>query len=1113
MLAEREDGSYKERGALWSNGVSEVLGPNLTGLLRGSVQAGTNIFEQATSRLIMLILLLGPVFFSLWPFWSLNYGKELLFEFLSVLLVSFFIAGSITRGSLRSDLASVGKPIRVPLVLVLTILVLATVRGAAPVEARRTLFDVVLGIAFMLVLADSFRRETLRPRQVLLIVLATGIANAVMVLAQSMGWDPIFVVPLEDVGQVMVSGRRKVMGFLGNPVFVSEYISVLVPFALALLLIARSKINKILLGLVLGLFVLAALLTMSRAPAISIVVGFGVFLLLLTIVTGRRPRLQKEKLTVKIVFLIVALMYALIFTNYADVLDRYSEQGSFDRRLSIWSNTEAMVRQSPILGHGLGSFKYLYLDFQTQENLKKMRAAPPQQIRTSPRGGLVHAHNEYLQIAAETGAIGLFSFVFFLVSVFGLGIVTLRRALIREVDDKTREQCVIGVAALTCIATILTNALTAFPFHIAPTATVGLTATAMIMGLSLRMRASASRLAEPARHRKPSGRSLRVARLVGVAAVLAAAVWVCLVPVRAFIVDYQGYVGDSLRKAGATERALGRYMFASSLDPADGRLLYKIGLCFSTRGKFKPAQVAYDRARLTYNVPVLLVSSAENELRLGHPFDAIGGFERAFAYTRMDRYRQRIADIYYELGKVYARQGRLDLALGCLEESRRLVKTERVLKLIADVQEQRGTDADAVRTMTEILRMDRFEIETAFKLAEHYEKQNDLLRARRYFRIVSELDPNFRGVRGRIASVSLKLSQRADVPPLERCKDLYLTGKLYLECGQYEKASKLFESVTRLSTDMPQVHYFLGMSLEKRGMLEQAQKEYRCAFSQNQSDARPLARLLGIFTAANDRKGMRWVAQEVDAFKPQYDLDKSFAPLGTALFMPPNGSSIPHGTLRGVSIDKLSVWWEDRAALTIVWDALPLTGPGQETLRLLHADEGQILVHGRRFVLCKEVENVISGRGDFSMSEGAPQLAGPGPKPSPWPGPEAVFMRTNERARRAVSYSKRLPVDPHMSYILFYRVWASDTGAYAGKEFYDENGRRLFFNRYRPNERECHWEYSIDYFTPPERARHMTVFLALEGPSAVAWFDEILLAPIPVISDIGVPQDTFSAPQ
>ena len=62
MLAEREDGSYKERGALWSNGVSEVLGPNLTGLLRGSVQAGTNIFEQATSRLIMLILLLDSFF-------------------------------------------------------------------------------------------------------------------------------------------------------------------------------------------------------------------------------------------------------------------------------------------------------------------------------------------------------------------------------------------------------------------------------------------------------------------------------------------------------------------------------------------------------------------------------------------------------------------------------------------------------------------------------------------------------------------------------------------------------------------------------------------------------------------------------------------------------------------------------------------------------------------------------------------------------------------------------------------------------------------------------------------------------------------------------------------
>ncbi|HUT03626.1 MAG TPA: O-antigen ligase family protein [bacterium] len=1076
-------------------------------------RARANIFDQATCRLTMLILLLGPVFFSLWPFWSLNYGKELLLQFLSVLLVSFFAAGSITRSSMRIDLASLGKPIRLPLVLVLITLVLATVRGAAPVEARRTFFDIVLGIAFMLVLADSFRKGTLRPRQVLLVFLVTGVLNAVMVIAQSIGWDPIFVVPLEDVGQVMVSGRRKVMGFLGNPVFVSEYISALVPFALALLLIARSKIKKMLLGLVLGLFVLAVLLTMTRAPAISIVVGFGVFLALLTIITGRRPRLRKEKVTVQIVFLVVALMYALILTNYADVLNRYSEQGSLERRLSIWSNTKAMIQQLPILGHGLGSFKYLYLDFQTRENLKKIRAAPPQEVRTSPRGGLVHAHNEYLQIAAETGVIGVFSFVFLVVSVFGLGIATLRRALIRGVDSKTRDQCVLGVAALTSIATMLINALTAFPFHVAPTATVGLTATAMLMGLSMKMRTSASLSSEPARRPSASGRGLRVARLVGVVAVLAAGVWVCLVPVKAFVVDYHGYVGDSLRKAGATERALGRYMFASGLDPVDGRLLYKIGLCFSTMGKFEPAQVAYERSRLTYNVPVLLVSSSENKLRLGHVFDVIHGFERAFAYTRMDRYRQRIADIYCELGKAFTRQSRFDIALGCLEEARRLAKTVRVLKLTADVQEQRGTQAEAARTMTEILRMDEFEIETAFKLAEHYEKENDLLKARKYLKMVAKLDPNFGGVKDRISSLSLNLSQRTDMPAWERSKDLYLMGKLSLQFGQYEQASEMFKRVKQLTTKMPQANYFLGRSLEKRGMLEQAQREYRYAFSQNQSDARPLVNLLGIFTATNDQKGMQWVCQQVDAFKPQYELEKSLAPQGAALVMPRNRVSIAHKTLRGVSIDELSVRWEDRAALTIVWETAPFTGPGQDTVRLLHADGTQILVRGRRFLLCEEVKNLIRGREAFRMSEGVPPLAGPGPKPSPWPGEETVALRTSDRITTAVSYSERVPVDPHKGYLLFYRFWASKTGAYAGKEFYDQNGRRVFFNRNRTNERECGWEYSIDYFTPPEQARYVSLFLVMEGPSAAAWFDEILLTSIPMITDTGMPRDTFNTTQ
>lgn len=1069
----------------------------------------TDKYHLATRLTVTLILLLGPVFFSLWPFWSLNYGKELLFQFLATMLVLFFVAGALSRGSLRLDLASLGKPLRLPLLLVLSALVLATVRGAAPFEARTTLFDVVLALLFALILAEAFKKRTVRPTSILFIVALTGLVNAGMAIAQSFGWDIIFGIPIEEVGESIVSGRRKVMGFLGNPVFVSEYSSASLPFALALLLIEKSRVKKIVVGIVLAVLVVAVLATMTRAPAISLVLGFGVFLGLLKIVAGRTPRLRKEKLTAGLFFFAMVLIYAVAFAKYAGVLERYSEQGSFDRRLSMWSNAKAMIEESPVFGHGLGSFKYLYLDFQVQENLKKMRHLPPQEVRISPTGGLAHAHNEYLQMASETGAIGLFCFVFLVLSLFRLGIARLKWVQRHGKEASANDECIIVVSALTSLAIILINGLTAFPFHIAPTAGLGLTAVALVTGHSLRFRRPSSQKDEGAPINdssfiiQNSAFQKRHGRLVGlllILVVIAGALWVLVTPMKAFIADYHGYIGDRLRKAGFAEQAFRRYGFAAGLEPDDGRLLFKMGLCLSTTGELESAQALYEASRRTYSVPVLLVLSSENSLRLGYVFEAISGFARAFAYTQMSRYNDRLAEIYRDLGQSFATQGRLALALGCLEEAQTLAPSVRVLKQIAEVQEERGTIHDAARTLTDILKMDEFEIEAAFKLGEYCESQNDLVGARECFERVRRLDPDFRDVGDRILSLSLELSRRQNIPAWERSKDLYLTGKLFLDYGQYRQASEMFESVRRMGVNVPQAHYFTGKSLERLGLLQEAEREYKDAFSADSSDARPLVNLLKLYKANGDEDGLQWVLQKVKDFKPEYEVQKVFPVGGSIRFTSPQSSDVSEQVLRGVSIDELSIQWEQDVALTVVWDSLPQAGSGQDSVELLQDAGSQILRCGGRFVVVKEVSNLF--RGPFTTTEGGLQFIKPGEKACPSPGPRVVMLKTGAGVSRAVSYSERFPVDPQTDYMLFYGIWASEPGAYVGREFYDQNGRRLFFNRSRGVQHECEWEHFVEYFTPPQEARSVAFFLVLEEASAGAWFDKFLLCPVPRLTDV-----------
>ena len=68
----------------------------------------------------------------------------------------------------------------------------------------------------------------------------------------------------------------------------------------------------------------------------------------------------------------------------------------------MWTTGWAMVQDHPILGLGLNTFMANYLTYVT-----------------GPNQGPAYAHNCFLQITAETGVIGLVSFLWFLLALFG----------------------------------------------------------------------------------------------------------------------------------------------------------------------------------------------------------------------------------------------------------------------------------------------------------------------------------------------------------------------------------------------------------------------------------------------------------------------------------------------------------------------------------------------------------------------------------------------------------------------------------------------------------------------------------------------------------------------
>lgn len=158
-------------------------------------------------------------------------------------------------------------------------------------------------------------------------------------------------------------------------------------------------------GVIAALAATALLLSASRMGIFAIVAAAA----LVFLVVPRSTDLRKNRSRIGFAFAgmaaLVALYAAAIGLGPALARAGLVLSDFRDGRLPIWEKTWEMFTVRPILGHGWGTFADIYPAF---------KAAPTGLY--SP-----HAHNEYLQIAAESGIIGI-AVVTFLVGSFALSI-------------------------------------------------------------------------------------------------------------------------------------------------------------------------------------------------------------------------------------------------------------------------------------------------------------------------------------------------------------------------------------------------------------------------------------------------------------------------------------------------------------------------------------------------------------------------------------------------------------------------------------------------------------------------------------------------------------------
>jgi O-antigen ligase len=134
------------------------------------------------------------------------------------------------------------------------------------------------------------------------------------------------------------------------------------------------------------LMTLALFRTFSRSG----IVAFGVAALVTAGYLIRRREAGGRRL-VGVVYLTVLIGFVVAAVGTENLSARFGngDAATLSRRLPIWHDTVGMIRDFPLTGSGVNTYHGAMLLYQT--------ALPDVQVR--------HAHNDYLQIAAEGGVL------------------------------------------------------------------------------------------------------------------------------------------------------------------------------------------------------------------------------------------------------------------------------------------------------------------------------------------------------------------------------------------------------------------------------------------------------------------------------------------------------------------------------------------------------------------------------------------------------------------------------------------------------------------------------------------------------------------------------------
>lgn len=300
-------------------------------------------------------------------------------------------------------------------------------------------------------------------RRVTVVLLATGGLIGGCALLQHVGLDP-----LASVVRYREAGRyRAVYVTFGNPEYLAGYLAPIALLAGGLALSQTNRTARYAAGAVCALAAIPVFLSGARGALVGLIVGT------LVLWMGARAALHfrlsispRLVATVGTMVALAAIIFAFAPRDTAvgrwrnRLLDAANpHSGSIRERIVFNLVGLEIVARQPIVGVGPGRFGVEFYPAFLRLVERDQGVGMAVVARDFNGGVAEHAHNDWLELWAETGSVGLATWLW-IVAAFAVAIVRCVRNRSAPADDK-----VLLVTLASAITGLLVNALFNFPLH------------------------------------------------------------------------------------------------------------------------------------------------------------------------------------------------------------------------------------------------------------------------------------------------------------------------------------------------------------------------------------------------------------------------------------------------------------------------------------------------------------------------------------------------------------------------------------------------------------------------------------------------------------------------